>query len=103
MNSAITLHQNDFGILLTFYCRDESGHPIDLTGYSVEFYLYDGETCINQDHALCTKPNAPQGIAEYKLVQSDTTSPGIFHGTLRLQDGDTFVQTIRTIPLIIES
>lgn len=99
MKTAITIHQNDAGILLNFFCRDELGTPINLTQYSVDFMIYNADTLLNDGRTVCAKPDAVMGIAEYQIAAEDTASVGVFQGKLKLQNGASEVRNIGGIPL----
>ncbi|MBZ0258259.1 phage baseplate upper protein [bacterium] len=103
MNTPIRLCQHDSGLKLTFYCRDEGGAPIDLTSLSVDFTMSDGETQLNAGRTLCTKPDAPMGVAEYTITADDTASPGIYQGKLSISDGASVKRSIGGVPVEIES
>jgi len=101
MNSSIQINQNDYGLKLTFLCRDEDGSPIDLSGFSVDFLLYDGHDLQNTDHTSCVKADAPMGIAEYTVQSSDTDTAGILHGKIQLGDVSTKAGSLGFIPIEI--
>ena len=103
MNTPIRLCQDDSGVRLTFYCRDEGGAPVDLTALSVDFVLSDGETQLNIGHSLCAKPDAPMGVAEYTVTSDDTASPGVYQGKLALSDGAYVKRSIGGMPIEIEA
>ncbi len=102
MKEAIKLSKNDAGVILSFYCRNEEGKPIDLTMKSVDFFLYDDTTLINEGHTTCTKPDAAFGVAEYTITGEDTASSGIFQGKLCLQAGISEIRNIGNIPIVIQ-
>lgn len=99
MTAPIQINQNDSGVKLTFFCRDEDGNPIDLSQFSVDFYLFDGITQLNAGRTTCTKPDSVSGIAEYTLVIDDTAVPGILHGKLCLSGGSSEVRNLGGIPI----
>jgi len=101
MNTAIRLKQHDAGIILTFLCRDEDGNPVDLTRYTVDFFLYDGTTLINENRTLCTKPESSLGVAEYTVTSEDTAVAGLFQGKLRISNSSSEVRNIGDIPVEI--
>ncbi len=101
MNSSIRINQNDFGLKLTFLCRDEDGNPIDLSGFSVDFLLYIGSDLQNTDHTGCVKTDAPMGIVEYTIQASDTDTSGILHGKIQLGDAATKAGNLNIIPIEI--
>ncbi|MDP8244710.1 MAG: hypothetical protein P9L94_11555 [Candidatus Hinthialibacter antarcticus] len=102
MNTPIRLCQHDSGIKLTFYCRDESGAPVDLTALSVDFVLSDGEAPLNLGRTLCAKPDAAMGVAEYTVTADDSASAGVYQGKLVLNDGVGVKRSIGGIPIEIE-
>ena len=102
MNLPIRLNQYDAGIKLTFHCRDESGLPINLEQFLVDFSLYDDATLINEGRTTCAKPDAAMGVAEYTVQAADTASPGLLHGKLWLHNAEFEVKNLGTIPIEIE-
>jgi hypothetical protein len=98
MNTAIKVNQNDAGILINYFCRDESGSPINLSQFSVDFEIYNAGTLINSGRTVCTKPDAVMGIAEYNIDSLDTATVGVFQGKLILQNGSSEVRNIGGIP-----
>ncbi len=101
MNSSIRINQNDYGLKLTFLCRDEEGTPIDLSGFSVDFLLYNDNDLQNTDHTGCVKRDAPMGIAEYTVQSSDTNIAGILHGKIQLADASMKAGNLDIIPIEI--
>lgn len=98
MNTAIKINQNDAGILIDFFCRDETGSPIDLSQFDVDFQIYNIDSQINTGRTTCTKPDAVMGIAEYTVDALDTNTTGVFQGKLILQNGESEVRNIGGIP-----
>ncbi len=103
MNTPIRLCQHDSGVRLTFYCRDEGGAPVDLTALSVDFVISDGEAQVNPGRSVCTKPDAPMGVAEYTLTADDTASTGVYQGKITLSDGAGVKRSIGGAPIEIEA
>ncbi|MEW6233966.1 MAG: hypothetical protein AB1656_01135 [Candidatus Omnitrophota bacterium] len=101
MNTAIQLNQNDAGVKIVFLCRDEDGRPIDLTKFTVDFFLYDGETLLNEGRTLCGKPDSQLGEADYLMTADDTSTCGLFMGKLRLSNSVADVRNIGGIPVEI--
>ncbi len=101
MTTPIRLNQYDRGIKLTFHCRDESGLPINLEQFLVDFSLYDGDTLINGGRSACAKPDAAMGVAEYAVQDADTHATGILHGKLCLHNAGFEVKNLGTIPVEI--
>ncbi len=99
MTAPIRINQNDTGIILTFFCRDEDGNPIDLTLFSVEFHLYDGDTELNASRTVCAKSDSAAGVAEYTITAEDTAALGILHGKLCLHGGSSVVHNLGSIPV----
>ncbi|MFB3787404.1 MAG: hypothetical protein ACE15F_13650 [bacterium] len=102
MTTPIRLNQHDMGIKLTFHCRDESGLPINLEQFLVDFSLYDDDTLINKGRTTCAKPDAALGVAEYTVQAADTASAGLLYGKLRIHNADFEIKNLGTIPIEIE-
>ncbi len=102
MNKHIQINQSDHGIRFQFLCRDENGRPIDLSHYSVDFLLYDGETQINQGHTLCSKPDAIAGVAEYEVTTDDTLNVGIYMGKLKLGNSTSDVHNMGILTIEVQ-
>ncbi len=102
MSEAIQLSKDDAGVILTFHCRDEEGHPIDLTQKSVDFFLLNDEILLNEGRTTCTKPDSAFGLAEYTITEEDTATAGILQGKLRLTSGASGIRNIHSIPILIQ-
>jgi hypothetical protein len=103
MKHSICINQNDYGITLKFVCRDEAGRPIDLSGFSVDFYIYDGGEAINAGHTACAIVDAPMGEAQYEIAAQDAQTPGLYQGKLRLSHATAEVKNLGVIPFCVQA
>lgn len=99
----IQVHQNDAGIALRFHCQDQTGRPIDLTGYTAHFELYDGSSLINGGQTQCALPDPALGQVEYQLTGNDTANPGLLMGLLRLENGLDSIRNVSDLVIEVRS
>jgi len=99
----VRLVKDDKGIAIRFHCLDESGQPVDLTQFEVDFFLYDGDTLLNENATNCIKPDSALGIAQYTLTATDSQKVGIFHGRLRLQNSVSTISSLDKVILEVAS
>jgi len=86
--------------------KDSSGDrvPIDLTGSSVEFYVYDEDTDqMIIDGSTATVTDASNGLIEYEWKNSDTQEVGVYKGEFKViyANGELTIPNDGFIPVSI--
>ena len=102
MNTYIQINQYDTGIILTFFCQDDDKNTIDLTSYTVDFFISRNGINTNEGRSACEKSDPSIGIAEYTLTSEDTAQTGIYQGKLRITSGVSEVRSVSGIILQIQ-
>lgn len=76
---------------------DDINDPIDLTGYTVDFFFKKaGErTLINAGHTECVIIDSDAGIAEYQWAEGDTARAGIHWGSFQITTDEGKKQSIK--------
>jgi hypothetical protein len=59
---------------------DDENDPIDLTGLSVKFYMYDDLGTLVVDGGSCTITSDENGLVQYSFAADDVDTAGVFWG-----------------------
>lgn len=83
-----TLVQGDTGPRVLFKLLDSDGQILNVSGYSVNFYLKrTGESQhVNVGHEACSGYDVENGEVIYDFVSGDLNTPGTYFGDVQIDD-----------------
>ena len=98
----LTLVQNDLGPDLKFQIRDENDNPIDISTWSIKFFLkrFCLDTHVNPGHEACVITNGPMGEATYKFQAGDLANLGTHFGDVQVTKPGT-PPLVETAPEVV--